>query len=111
MVAIATVIAVPVGILTAIFTTEFARPSTRRGAVGAEHARRGFPTIVIGVFIFTLIVTGRGQSGFAGGIALSIIMLPLIARSTEEVLLLVPPSLREGGHGAWLHPVAHGTDG
>ena len=57
----------------------------------------GIPTIVIGVFIFTLIVTGRGQSGFAGGIALSIIMLPLIARSTEEVLLLVPPTLREGG--------------
>ena len=57
----------------------------------------GIPTIVIGVFIFTLIVTGRGQSGFAGGVALSIIMLPLIARSTEEVLLLVPPSLREGG--------------
>ena len=97
MVAIATVIAVPIGILTAIFTTEFAKPSIAAAVRLVLNMLSGIPTIVIGVFIFTLIVTGRGQSGFAGGIALSIIMLPLIARSTEEVLLLVPPSLREGG--------------
>ena len=97
MVGIATLIAVPVGILTAIFTTEFARPSAANAVRLVLNMLSGIPTIVIGVFIFTLLVTGRGQSGFAGGIALSIIMLPLIARSTEEVLLLVPPTLREGG--------------
>ena len=97
MVAIATVIAVPVGILTAIFTTEFARPSTAALVRLVLNMLAGIPTIVIGVFIFTLIVLTHGQSGFAAGIALSIIMLPLIARSTEEVLLLVPPTLREGG--------------
>jgi phosphate transport system permease protein len=97
MVAIATVIAVPVGILTAIFTTEFARPSTAALVRLVLNMLAGIPTIVIGVFIFTLIVLAHGQSGFAAGIALSIIMLPLIARSTEEVLLLVPPTLREGG--------------
>ena len=58
----------------------------------------GVPTIVIGVFIFSLVVVGRGQSAFAGALGLSIVMLPLIARATEEVLLLVPPTLRRA---AW----------
>ena len=57
----------------------------------------GVPTIVIGVFIFALVVVGRGQSAFAGSLGLSIVMLPLVARATEEVLRLVPPHLREGG--------------
>jgi phosphate transport system permease protein len=95
MVAIATCIAVPVGILVAIYTTEFAPPSIANGVRLVLNMLAGIPTIVIGVFVFGLIVTGRGQSGFAGGFALSIIMLPMIARSTEEVLLLVPSSLRE----------------
>ena len=55
----------------------------------------GLPSIVIGIFIFGLIVLAHQQSAFAGGIALAIIMLPLIARSTQEVLALVPESLRE----------------
>ena len=95
IVAIATVIAVPIGILVAIFTTEFAPPSAANAVRLVLNVLAGIPTIVIGVFIFTLIVIGHGQSGYAAGIALSIIMLPVIARSTEEVLLLVPPSLRE----------------
>ena len=91
----------PVGILTAI-----SRPSSpaRRWQTRVRlvlNMLSGIPTIVIGVFIFTLLVTGRGQSGFAGGFALSIIMLPLIARSTEEVLLLVPARcVRRHGVGA-----------
>ena len=54
------------------------------------------PSIILGVFIFGLLVAGHKQSGYAGGIALSIVMLPLIARSTQEVLRLVPASYREG---------------
>ena len=55
----------------------------------------GLPSIVIGIFIFGLIVLAHQQSAFAGGVALAIIMLPLIARSTQEVLALVPETLRE----------------
>ena len=53
------------------------------------------PTIIVGLFVFGLLVVGHHQSGFAGAFALAIIMLPLIARATQEVLLLVPRGLRE----------------
>jgi phosphate transport system permease protein len=56
----------------------------------------GLPSIIIGVFIFGLLVQGHAQSGYAGGCALSIVMLPLIARSAQEVLRLVPVAQREG---------------
>jgi phosphate transport system permease protein len=95
IVAVATLIAAPVGILVALYTTEF---SGRRGAriVGvALDLLNGLPSIVIGIFVFGLIVAGRGQSGFAGSLALAIIMLPLIARSTQEVLQLVPKTLSD----------------
>jgi phosphate transport system permease protein len=55
----------------------------------------GIPSIVIGIFVYGLIVLRFGQSAIAGGVALAIIMLPLVARATQEVLLLVPGTLRE----------------
>ena len=55
------------------------------------------PTIVIGIFIFGLLVVGHGQSAIAASIGLSIVMVPLVARASEEVLALVPSSLREAG--------------
>ena len=55
----------------------------------------GLPTIVIGIFVYALLVIGHTQSGYAGAFALAVIMLPLIARATQEVLLLVPSTLRE----------------
>ena len=54
---------------------------------------------MIGIFVFGLLVVGRGQSGFAGSFALACLMLPLVARSTMEVLALVPNSLREASLG------------
>jgi phosphate transport system permease protein len=96
IVLIATAIALPIGVLLAIFNTEFAPERLAEAIRLTLNVLAGVPTIVIGVFIFSLIVVGRGQSGFAGALGLSIIMLPLIARSTEEVLLLVPSTLREG---------------
>ena len=63
----------------------------------ALNVLAGVPTIVIGIFIFGLLVVGNGQSAIAASIGLSIVMVPLIARATEEVLLLVPSSLREAG--------------
>ena len=97
MTAMATLIAVPVGVLIAIFNAEFAPPAVAEAVRLVLNMLAGVPTIVIGIFIFGLLVVGSGQSGSPASIALSIVMLPLIARATEEVLLLVPPSLREGG--------------
>jgi phosphate transport system permease protein len=57
------------------------------------------PAIVIGIFVYGLIVVGHGQSGYAGSFALACLMLPLVARSTMEVLTLVPSSLREASLG------------
>jgi phosphate transport system permease protein len=93
----ATLIAVPVGVLIAIFNTEFAAPAVAEMVRLVLNVLAGIPTIVIGIFIFGLLVVGNGQSAIAASIGLSIVMVPLIARATEEVLALVPPSLREAG--------------
>jgi phosphate transport system permease protein len=97
MTAMATAIAVPMGVLIAIFNTEFAPPHVAELVRLALNVLAGVPTIVIGIFIFGLLVVGSGQSAIAASIGLSIVMLPLIARATEEVLALVPTTLREGG--------------
>jgi phosphate transport system permease protein len=97
MTAMATAIAVPVGVLIAIFNTEFASPKVAEAVRLVLNVLAGVPTIVIGIFIFGLLVVGNGQSALAASAGLSIVMVPLIARATEEVLLLVPTALREGG--------------
>jgi phosphate transport system permease protein len=92
---VATVMAMPIGVLIALFLTEYA------GARGAGPLRltldllNGLPSIILGLFVFALLVDHKKQSGFAGAVALAIIELPLIARGSQEVLLLVPKSLRE----------------
>ncbi len=96
IVLIAAAISLPIGVLLAIFNTEFAHERLAEAIRLTLNVLAGVPTIVIGVFIFSLVVVGRGQSGFAAALGLAIIMLPLIARATEEVLLLVPSTLREG---------------
>jgi phosphate transport system permease protein len=95
IVGIATLMALPVGILVAIYLNEFARPSVRTAVSLTLDVLNGVPAIVIGIFVYGLLVLGHGQSGFAGSFALACIMLPLVARSTMEVLALVPMSLRE----------------
>ncbi len=98
IVALAAVIAVPIGVLIAIYMTEFASPRSRIAGtlrMGLDLLQ-GVPSIVIGIFILGLITLPmRKDTGFAGSVALAIIMLPLVARSSQEVLLLVPASLRE----------------
>jgi phosphate transport system permease protein len=93
--AIATTIAMPTGILVALYLTEFAGRRSRPVIRLALDLLNGLPSIVIGLFVFGLLVVGHHQSGFAGAFALAIIMLPLIARAAQEVLALVPSSLRE----------------
>ncbi len=95
IVLLAALISVPVGILVALFITEFAPRGVGQVIRTVLDVLNGVPSIVIGVFVFGLLVVGSGESGLAASVALAIIMLPLIARSTQEMLLLIPRSLRE----------------
>jgi phosphate transport system permease protein len=89
-------IAIPVGILIAIYLTEFASPWIGRPIQLVLDVLNGLPTIITGIFVYGLLVLGHTQSAYAGAVALSIVMLPLVARAAQETLLLVPPALREG---------------
>jgi phosphate transport system permease protein len=94
IVGLATAMATPVGILVAIFLTEYAGRAA--GTVRlALDLLNSLPSIVVGLFVFGFLVAGHHQSGFAASFALAIIMLPLIARSTQEMLTLVPSQMRE----------------
>jgi phosphate transport system permease protein len=97
IVGMATGMALPVGVLIAIFLTEFARPAIASPIQLILDVLNGLPTIVTGIFVYGLLVIGHTQSAYAGAFALAIVMLPLVARNAQEVLLLVPPALREAG--------------
>jgi phosphate transport system permease protein len=99
VVGLATLMALPFGILIAIYVNEYA-PRAIKSAVNLTlDVLAGVPAIVIGIFVFGLIVVAHGQSGYAGAFALAVIMLPFVARATIEVLVLVPSSLREAALG------------
>jgi phosphate transport system permease protein len=106
LVALATLFALPVGVLTAIYVSEFASRRVVEQVRLWLDVLNGFPSIVVGIFVFALMVKtrlplvgwGHHQSAWAGSFALSIIMLPLVARSTMEVLSLVPNHLREASY-------------
>jgi phosphate transport system permease protein len=95
IVGMATAMALPVGILIAIYLTEFAPRLVAAVIQLVLDVLNGLPTIITGIFVFGLLVIGSGQSAYAGAFALAIVMLPLVARAAQEVLLLVPSSLRE----------------
>jgi phosphate transport system permease protein len=98
IVAIAALFAVPIGVLTGLYLTEFAGGRSRTGRVLklTLDMLQGVPTIVVGIVVYGLIVLPLHQpSGFAAAVAIAIVMLPLMARSSQEVLLLVPGTLRE----------------
>jgi phosphate transport system permease protein len=99
IVGLATAMALPVGILIAVYVNEFAPPSLRYGIGLVLDVLNGVPAIVVGFFVFGLLVIGHGQSALAGAFALAVLMLPLVARTTIEVLALVPNSLREAALG------------
>jgi phosphate transport system permease protein len=96
---IATVIAVPFGLLVSIYLTEYALGRFGRAVSFFVDVMTGVPSIVAGLFILAawVLAFGFGYSGFAGALALTVLMLPTVIRSSEEMLKLVPPSLREGG--------------
>lgn len=95
IVLIATAIAMPLGVLIAVFLTEYAGNRAAGPIRLTLDLMNGLPSIIIGLFIFGLLVNHKQQSGLAASVALAIIELPLIARGSQEVLLLVPSSMRE----------------
>lgn len=94
---VATLLAVPAGMLGGVCLSEFTRSSRFGNAVRfSANVMMGMPSIIVGLFIYTLIVMTTGRfSGFAGSVALAIIMFPVILRTTEDMLCMVPNALRE----------------
>ncbi|MBI1352096.1 MAG: phosphate ABC transporter permease PstA [Actinomycetales bacterium] len=97
-VAIAAVISVPVGILTAVYLVEYGRGRLAKAISFFVDVMTGIPSIVAGMFIYTfwILTLGFPTSGLAAGLALSILMVPVVIRATEEILKIVPNELREG---------------
>jgi phosphate transport system permease protein len=96
---IASLIGVPLGIGAGIFLAEFGRNRFGSAIRFTANVLNGVPSIVIGIVAWSILVRGRGFSALAGGVALAIMMIPTICRTTEEMLLLVPQALREAAYG------------
>jgi phosphate transport system permease protein len=96
IVGIATLMAMPIGVLIALFLSEYAGRRSTRPVQLLMDVMNGLPSIIVAVFIYALLVAnGGGQAGIKASVALAIIMVPLIARGTQEVLNLVPSAQRE----------------
>ncbi|MCR6493094.1 phosphate ABC transporter permease PstA [Cellulomonas sp. P24] len=99
-VGIATVISVPLGLMVSIYLVEYARGRFGRVVSTFVDVMTGLPSIVAGLFVLALwvLILHQGYSGFAGSLALVILMIPVVVRTTEEMLRLVPDSLREASY-------------
>jgi phosphate transport system permease protein len=96
LVGLGSLFALPVGLLAGIFVAEFAGPRMAASVRFAADILAGVPSIVVGVFAYAIVVRPLlSYSAFAGGVALAIIMIPIVARTAEESLRLVPNSMRE----------------
>jgi phosphate transport system permease protein len=98
---LAAVISVPVGLMTAICLVEYGTGRLARGITFLVDVMTGIPSIVAGLatYAFFVIIFGEGvKMGFAGSVALSILMIPVVVRSSEEILKLVPNELREASY-------------
>src|SRR5437764_2302113 len=97
---IASIIAVPLGILAAVYTVEYGRGTLAAAVRFFIDVMTGIPSIVAGLFIFSFWVLAlhQGFSGFAAGMSLAVLMLPVVARAAEEMLKLVPDELREASY-------------
>ena len=106
MVGMAGLIGLPIGIGAGIFSAEYPKSKLATVARFVADVMNGTPSIVVGVFVWTLIVARvKHFSGFAGSVALAIIIIPMVLRTTEEMIRLVPHSLREAalalGYPRW----------
>ena len=96
---IASIIGVPFGVGAGIYLAEFGRNRFGSAIRFTADVLNGVPSIVIGIVAWGILVRGHGFSALAGGVALAIMMVPTISRTTEEMLLLVPQALREAAYG------------
>jgi len=98
----ATLISVPVGLLAAIYLVEYGRGAIARGITFLVDVMTGIPSIVAGLFAFALFALLTGDAGYragiGGAIALSLLMIPIVVRASEEMLKLVPNELREASY-------------
>lgn len=98
LIAIASALSVPVGVLAGIYVAEYKGTGLAKAIRFCADILNGIPSIVIGIFAYGLVVLPmRRFSAIAGGVALAMMMIPIVTRATEELILLVPNSLREGG--------------
>jgi len=96
LVGLGSLLALPVGLLAGIFVAEFAGPRMAASVRFAADILAGVPSVVVGVFAYAIVVRPLlSYSAFAAGVALAIIMIPIVARTAEESLRLVPNSMRE----------------
>lgn len=97
LLALASAIGLPLGIACGIYLAEFGSGWFGQTVRFVTDTLTGVPSIIVGVFVYTLLVLPTKQySAFAGGVALALVMIPIVARTTEEMIRLVPTSLREG---------------
>jgi phosphate transport system permease protein len=96
---IASAIGVPFGVGAGIYLAEFGRNRFGSAIRFTADVLNGVPSIVIGIVGWSIMVRGHGFSALAGGVALAIMMVPTVSRTTEEMLLLVPTALREAAYG------------
>ncbi len=98
MVSLATLLAVPWGIMCGLYLSEYSHTKLASFLTFTIDLMASVPSIVVGIFIYVTVVLAMGNfSGFAGACALFVIMIPIIVRSTEEILKLVPFHIREAG--------------
>jgi phosphate transport system permease protein len=98
---IATLIAVPIGLMAAIYLVEYGRGALARGITFFVDVMTGIPSIVAGLFAYALMALAFGPgtiNGFSGSLALSVLMIPIVVRATEELLRIVPNELREASY-------------
>lgn len=97
MTALAALIGLPIGIAAGVYLAEYGKNWFGNTVRFISDTLIGIPSIIVGIFIYTLVVVPmERQSALAGGLALAVIMIPIVARTTEEMIRLVPNSMREG---------------
>jgi phosphate transport system permease protein len=100
LVALAGLFGIPPGVLAGVYLAEFGGTKFGRAVRFSADVMSGVPSITVGIFVYSLVVmTTKQFSALAGGLALAILMLPMVTRTTEELLKLVPESLREAALG------------
>ncbi|MCU1438469.1 MAG: phosphate transporter, permease protein PstA [Naasia sp.] len=101
MTGVATLISVPIGLMTAVYLVEYGRGALARAITFLVDVMTGIPSIVAGLFAYAMfaLIFGPGvRMGFAGAVALSVLMIPVVVRACEELLKLVPNELREASY-------------